>query len=201
MHHRLVAAASAVAVCLAPPLARAAAFDFANASAGSTPLTVAIPGNTATFSSAADPGAFIVNLSNFATLGTTVLQSPGLGPVELDVAFSAPVASVRFAFATEDFLVDPTAITATFMDGLATVGSETVTGAAQAASGFPEGVIEFAGGPITGFTLTDADAPGIAIGAVGVPEPPAAALLGIALLGMALGGLAHVRRRAAGARA
>jgi hypothetical protein len=184
MTHRWLIIALALT---AAPAARASTFDFgpyAPTNAG-VPLSIADGGLTANFSSPSGAGAFIAeDGSAFSTLGAAALADDNFAPDELDIAFSAAVRGVAFAFATNDPGA-PTALTLTAYNAGAVVGSATVTGAI-AASGLPEGEISFIGQPFTSVAITDPDSSGFAVGAVSasVPEPASIAAFGAGLLGL-----------------
>jgi hypothetical protein len=180
-------AAFAVLVLAAVAPARAAVFDFAALAPtnAATPLSIAADGITAAFTSPSGGGAFTTEGSVFATLGAAVLVNNNFAPEELDIGFSTGLSWISFGFATEDFGAATPLTLQAWLQGQP-VGAAVATGT-PAASGFPEGVLSFGGGLFDAVSITDADAPGFAIGAVDavVPEPATAALFGAALLGLA----------------
>ena len=179
--------AFAVLMLAAAAPAHAAVFDFTDLAPtnGATPLAITDAGITATFTSPAGGGAFTAEESVFATLGAAVLANNNFAPEELDIGFSTSVQAISFAFATEDFGTATTLTLQAWLNGQS-VGTSVAIGT-LAASGFPEGVLSFGGVRFDSVSISDAGAPGFAIGAVNasVPEPASAALLAAALLGLA----------------
>jgi hypothetical protein len=195
------AAAAAMALITATNTAHAevVVFDFAGAVAGvtATPFSQTADALTANFASDQDPGAFQVDASPFATFTVLMVDSPGpafMPGASLTITFSQPVDDVSLPFATDG--AGPLMLSSTAPGG-ASLGATSATGVVPPGGYvFPEGVITFAAPDISSVTLSDANDPFFAIGsvmvAVATPEP-----IGIALLGVALTGLAIARRRSA----
>ena len=178
----------------------ATVFNFDSDGLGTaTGFTDKVNGLSATFSSPADPGGFVVYQSMFETLTGNVLGDPGpagMDSLALSVNFSANLAAVEFDFATSDFST-PSPLTLTAYENAQLIGSISATGEFLNGFSFPEGEIAFAGHPfnriVISSTASDFAVDNIAVSAA--PEPATCALLGTALL--ALGVPALRRRRAA----
>jgi hypothetical protein len=174
-------------------------FNFDSDSLGtSTAFTDTVNGLSATFSSSADPGGFVVYASMFETLTGNVLGDPGpagLDNLNLDIAFSQDLSAITLDFATSDFIT-PSPFTITAFENSTQVGTATSTGQFLAGFDFPEGEITFAGGLFNQVVLSS---PAIDfavdnINVVTAPEPGTLTLLGAGLL---LTGLPSMRRRKA----
>jgi hypothetical protein len=175
-------------------------FDFDGDNLGTTTgFTNTVNGLSATFSSSADPGGFVVYQSMFETLTGNVLGDPGpagMDNLALSVNFSVNLAAVELDFATSDFSA-PSPFTLTAYENSQLIGSASSTGQFLNGFSFPEGEIAFAGSPFNRIVLSS-PASDFAVDNITVataPEPATCALPGIALL--ALGVPALRRRRAA----
>ena len=174
-------------------------FNFDGNSLGtSTTFTDTVNGLSATFSSSADPGGFVIYPTIFETLTGNVLGDPGPASMDnlaLDVNFSQNLSNIELDFATSDFLT-PSPFTITAYENSTLVGSATSTG--QFLSGFtlPEGEIAFAGGAfnqvVFSSTATDFAVDNINVLPASVPEPGSLTLLGT---GLFLIVIASIRRR------
>ncbi len=191
------------ALLAAPGAARAAIIDFGAAPAGVTPFSLPLGNVTARFSAAADPAAFAVVPTRFATLGDQILQDAGFTPSALTIQFSAPVPDFSAAFATDDAgLATPLLLTA--YRGGDVVGEARASGTVPAGFFYPEGAIGFSGSLFDRVVL-DAGAAAFAVGRIEVtgsrtdiPEPGTTGLLGAGVLAL---GLARRRAVRAGAAA
>ena len=113
----------------------------------STTFTDTVDGLSATFSSSADPGGFVVYPSMFETLTGNVLGDPGpafVNDLNLDVSFSQNLSAITLDFATADFIT-PSPFTITAYENSTLVGSNTSSGQFLSGFTFPEGEISFAG--------------------------------------------------------
>ncbi len=133
--------------------ARAATvFDFESDSLGTaTTFTDTVNGLSATFSSSADPGGFVIYPSMFETLTGNVLGDPGPASVDklaLDVSFSQSLSAITLDFATSDFIT-PSPFTLTAYENSKKVGSVSSKGQFLAGFSFPEGEIAFQPAPST----------------------------------------------------
>jgi hypothetical protein len=168
-------------------------FNFDSDALGtSTTFTDTVNGLSATFSSSADPGGFVVYPSMFETLTGNVLGDPGpafQNNLALNVNFSQNLSAITLDFATSDFIT-PSPFTLTAYQNSALVGSATLTGQFLAGFTFPEGEIAFAGGPFNQVVLSSAAAD-FAVDNINVltatPEPGSIGILatGLILLGAA----------------
>jgi hypothetical protein len=189
----VVLAASAQIGIPAGANAAAATYDFEAQLGSSTPFSITNNGVTATFTSPADPGGFIVVPTFLSTLpGNTLADGPaGLSDIPLDIAFSEPIASISLLFAldTSDATIP---LNLTTNSG----GSTSAAGSLQP-SGLVEGSLSFSGTAFTSIELSTT-APDFAVDDITVttsevtptPEPGT-----WSLLVAGLGGLAAVRRR------
>jgi len=167
-----------------------------------TTFTDTVNGLSATFSSAGDPGGFVVYPSIFDTLTGNVLGDPGpagLDNLSLDVAFSSELSSVALDFATSDFNT-PSPLTLTAYQNSQLVGSAQATGNFINGFSFPEGQISFGGAAFNNIvissTATDFAVDNIA--AIATPEPGLFPLLAVGLGAIAVGSLrAKSRAKAA----
>lgn len=181
----------------------ATVFDFENIATGtSTAFTDTVNGLSATFTSGADPGGFVVYPSIFETLTGNVLGDPGPAGADglvLDIAFSRDQSAVTFDFATTD-LSTPSPLTVTAYENSKLVGSASSTGQFLNGFAFPEGEIAFAGGNFNSLvissTATDFAVDNITV-ASDAPEPAASALYAIGLLALAPWLRQRSRRRTA----
>lgn len=193
----LIAAAAFCSVATASSV-----FNFDSDSLGtSTSFTDTVNGLSATFSSAADPGGFIVYGSMFDALTGNVLGDPGpagANGIALSIAFSNNLSAVALNFATADFgSASPLAITA--YENSTEVGFVTATGSVPAGFTFPEGEIAFSG-KIFNDIVVSSTAPDFAvdnISATVAPEPVASALLGFSLLALGIPAVYRKSGRAA----
>jgi hypothetical protein len=176
-------------------------FNFDADSLGtSTNFTDTVNGLSATFSSSADPGGFVVYASMFETLTGNVLGDPGpafMDNLALNVGFSQNLSAVTLDFATSDFIT-PSPFTITAYENSALVGSATSAGQFLNGFTFPEGEIAFEGGTfnqlVISSTATDFAVDNITVLPASAPEPGTFALLGI---GLALSVIGSLRRRKA----
>lgn len=191
----LLLAASALCV----PANAAIVFNFeADTSGTSTTFTDTVNGLSATFSSSADPGGFVIYPTIFQTLTGNVLGDPGtagLDNLSLNVGFSSNLSAVTLDFATSDF-VTASPFTVSAYENNTFAGSATSTGQFLAGSTFPEGEISFAGAPfnrlVLSSTATDFAVDNIAVLTATTPEP---ALLPLLALGLIAAAAFSVRRR------
>jgi hypothetical protein len=176
-------------------------FNFDNDGLGtSTTFTDTVDGLSATFSSSADPGGFVVYPTIFETLTGNVLGDPGpafANNLALDVNFSQNLSAITLDFATSDFIT-PSPFTITAYENAALVGSASSTGEFLSGFTFPEGEISFAGGTfnqvVISSTATDFAVDNINVIPTSVPEPGTLGLFGV---GLFLTGIPSVRRRKA----
>ncbi len=168
-------------------------FNFDSDAPGtSTTFTDKVNGLSATFSSSADPGGFVVYPTTFETLTGNVLGDPGpafQNNLALNVNFSGNLSAVTLDFATSDFIT-PSPFTLTAYENSILVGSATSSGQFLAGFTFPEGEIAFDGGPFNQVVLSSAAAD-FAVDNINVisttPEPGSIGILatGLILLGAA----------------
>ncbi len=179
-------------------------FNFDNDTLGtSTTFTDTVDGLSATFSSSADPGGFVVYPSMFETLTGNVLGDPGPASadnLDLDVNFSQNLSAITLDFATADFLT-PSPFTLTAYENSTLVGSDASTGQFLPGFTFPEGEISF-DGTFNNVVLSSTSAD-FAIDNIDVirmaeaPEPGDVSLLVIGLFLSCLPFTALVKRRKA----
>jgi hypothetical protein len=177
-------------------------FTFDNDNLGtSTTFTDTVNGVSATFSSAADPGGFVVYASMFETLTGNVLGDPGpagQNNLPLDVAFSGELNAIELDFATADFNT-PSPLTLTAYQGTQMVGSTTTSGMFLPGFLFPEGEIAFDGADFNNVVISstsmDFAVDNIAVNAVPEPGPLSLVVLGFSLL--VIGSLRNKRRASA----
>jgi len=180
-------------------------FNFDNDTDGtSTTFTDTDNGISATFSSAQDPGGFVIYPTMFETLTGNVLGDPGpagLDNLALDIAFSGDLRDIDLVFATADFST-PSPVTLTAFEGSQQVGSTTFAGQFLPGFTFPEGELAFSGLNFNHVELSTT-APDFAIDNIAVtaaspvPEPSAFILISLGLLAL---GSPAIRRLYAGSR-
>ena len=169
-----------VSVCLCSAANASTIFTFDNDNLGTTTnFTDTVNGLSATFSSSADPGGFIVYPSFFETLTGNVLGDPGPGGqnnLVLDVNFSQTLTALTLNFATADF-VTPSPLTLVAYDNGIQVGSDTTTGQFLSGFTFPEGELAFGGANFNSISLSSTSSD-FAVDNIDVlptaaaPEPP-----------------------------
>jgi hypothetical protein len=169
----------------------------------STTFTDTVNGLSATFSSSADPGGFVVYQSMFETLTGNVLGDPGPAGQDglaLDIVFSSELSAIEFNFATADFNT-PSPLTLTAFQNSQIIGSSTSTGMFLNGFAFPEGEIVFDGTAFNklvisstapDFAVDNITVANSAVSTSSVPEPDPLALIG---LGSGLLILGSLRRR------
>ncbi len=174
-------------------------FDFEGDSQGtSTTFTDTVNGISATFSSSADPGGFVVYPSIFETLTGNVLGDPGPASADqlaLNVNFSRNLSAITLDFATSDFIT-PSSFTITAYENSTKVGSVSSKGQFLTGFSFPEGEIALAAGAFNKVVITskatDFAVDNLAVAPSTAPEPGTFALLGG---GLCLSALLAMRRR------
>ena len=180
--------AAVLAGALAAPLS-AQTYDFESTPLNTaTPLSITTGGLTATFSSPADPGAFVVTPAFLSpALPGHVLARPSSAAAPLQIAFSAPLSFIGMNFA----LNFGPALTLDAFLGATLVGSVSAGGVVPAGFTFPEGTISFGAATFDNVRLSAAsefaiDNVTVRQAAV-VPEPSTWALTagGLGLLGVA----------------
>ena len=167
-------------------------FNFDNDSLGTaTNFTDTQNGLSATFSSTADPGGFVVYSSIFETLTGNVLGDPGpagQNNLALSVAFNHTISAVTLNFATSDFNV-PSPLTLTAYQNANQVGSVSSAGGFLSGFTFPEGEISFSGSAFNQLVIssaaTDFAVDNIAV-VEAVPEPAAYFLFTLGLLAIGI---------------
>lgn len=161
-----------------------------------TTFTDTVNGLSATFSSSADPGGFVVYPTMFQTLTGNVLGDPGpafADNLALDVSFSQDLSAIELDFATSDF-VTPSLFTLNVYENSDLVGSVSSTGQFLPGFTFPEGEIAFDGAAFNNVVISSA-ATDFAVDNINVataPEPGTLAAFGI---GLVLLGVSSIRRR------
>ena len=136
-----------------PPPCADSLFDFNLVPTGtSTPFADTQTGLTATFTSPADPGGFVVGTAFFATLTGNVLLSPGpaaANNIPLVVTFDQPATGVDLLFALNDPGNTTSLTLEAFSGGVGgtLVGTANATGAIPLGFIFPEGSLSFSGTP------------------------------------------------------
>jgi hypothetical protein len=186
---------AACALCVSANAATV--FNFDGDSLGtSTSFTDTVDGLSATFSSAADPGGFVVYASMFNTLNGNVIGDPGpagANGLALAINFSQNIGALTLDFATADF-GSPSPLTLTAYENSNLVGSVSATGNVPGGFLFPEGQVSFNGGTFNQLVVSSS-APDFAvdnINATAAPEPAPLALFGASLLAL---GIPALRRR------
>jgi hypothetical protein len=189
---------AAITACAAANAAAIFNFDADNPGT-STTFTDTSDGLSATFSSSADPGGFVIyQTSFFDNLTGNVLGDPGPAGqdnLNLDIGFSQDLSAITLDFATADFgAASPFTLTA--YENSTPVGSSTVTGQFPSGFMFPEGAISFGGAAfnnvVISSTATDFAVDNIEASPSTAPEPGTMALLGACLV---IAGLPRMRRR------
>lgn len=179
-------------------------FDFDNLDQGTaTNFTDTVNGLSATFSSSADPGGFVLYPSFFETLTGNVLGDPGPASVDglsLDVAFSSTLNAIDFDFATADFGA-PSPVTITAYDNATEVGSNTLSGQFLSGFTFPEGELAFDGPVFNNIVISSTGADfavdNLAVNVASAPEPSLFMLAGAGLCGLGVPALRKRRRATA----
>jgi hypothetical protein len=185
--------------CAAAYASSAIDFDFDTDAPGtSTTFTDTQGGLSATFSSSADPGGFVVFPSMFETLTGNVLGDPGpasASNIALDVSFDKNLSAITLDFATADF-VTPSPFTITAYENSKLAGSGTSTGEFLPGFTFPEGEITFEGGNFNNIVLSTPSADfavdNVQVLVATAPEPGTLTLFAA---GLFLTGIGAVRRR------
>lgn len=179
-----------------------AVFNFDSDSLGtSTTFTDTVNGLSATFSSSADPGGFVVYPSMFETLTGNVLGDPGPAGennLDLSIAFSQNLSALSLDFATADFST-PLPLVITAYENSSLAGSSSAVGSFPIGFSFPEGQISFSGEIFNQVVISSA-APDFAvdnISATTVPEPAGYGLFGLGLLALGIPAVRRKCRRAA----
>jgi hypothetical protein len=175
-------------------------FNFDSDAPGTlTTFTDTVNGVSATFSSLADPGGFVIFPSMFETLTGNVLGDPGTSVVSTNIAlnvdFSQNLGSIALDFATADFGT-PSPLTLTAYENSTLVGSATSTGTFLAGFEFPEGIISFNGGTFNNVVLIST-APDFAVDNIAVTPTPEPKSLSLLTVGLLLAAIIFVRRRKA----
>lgn len=172
-----------------PAQAQTATFNFdADAFGTATTFSEISSGDTATFSSPADPGGFAVFPSFFASMTGNVLLDGLLTPtghIPLDIAFSHPSRSLALNFA-QTTAVSGSFVAAFFLDGVP-VGSATALGAPVGPNS--EGALSFHSDALfNAVRLTSPDTAAFAVDNIRVdvlpapvPEAPTPVSLGLLL--------------------
>jgi hypothetical protein len=182
-----------IAACATSAAANASVvFNFDGDSLGTaTTFTDTMNGLSATFSSTADPGGFVVYSSMFETLTGNVLGDPGPAGQDnltLDVNFSGELNAVTLNFATSDFSV-PSPLTLTAYQNSLPVGSATTSGMFLDGFLFPEGEVAFDGAAFNRITIastaTDFAVDNITVNQT--PEPGPLSLVALGIVFFALG--------------
>ena len=191
------------AVCALGAAASASTvFTFDNDNLGTaTTFTDTVSGISATFSSSADPGGFVVYPTMFETLTGNVLGDPGPAGQDnlaLDVNFSSDLNAIEFDFATSDFST-PSPLTVTAYLGSQQVGVATSSGMFLSGFTFPEGEIALEG-PVFNNVVISSLATDFAVDNIDVnptPEPGGASLLALGFGLLAASGLLRKYRASA----
>ena len=163
-------------------------FNFDGDSLGTaTNFTDTVNGLSATFSSAGDPGGFVVYASMFETLTGNVLGDPGpagLDGLALDINFSQNLSALTLDFATDDFGT-PSPVTVTAYENSTLVGSNTSTGMFLGGLLFPEGELAFSGPRFNNVVISspamDFAVDNITVATSAAPEPSGFVLIGAAV--------------------
>ena len=174
----------------------------------STTFTDTVNGLSATYSSNADPGGFVIYSSMFETLTGNVLGDPGPAGqdgLSLDIAFNGELNAIELNFATADFTT-PSPLTLTAFQNTQQLGSTTSTGMFLNGFVFPEGEIAFDGANFNNVVISST-APDFAVdnitvvssntGVSSVPEPDPLSLIGIGSGFLVLGSWTRRRGRRA----
>ena len=156
-----------------------------------TPFSETDNGLTATFSSPADPGGFIIAPS-FFSFGPQILVDPGpanASNIALDISFSWAQTSISMNFGLDgapgEFELDA------YLHG-ALVGTASAMGVIPNGYQYPEGTISFSGTAFDSLVLTSPTTPYFGIANIDIPLPEPSSLM---LLATALAGAGGVLRR------
>jgi hypothetical protein len=175
-------------------------FNFDGDSLGtSTNFTDTANGLSATFSSAADPGGFVIYSSMFDTLTGNVLGDPGPAGQDnlaLDISFNSELNAIELDFATSDFSA-PSPFTLSAYQNSQLVGSTTTSGMFLNGFVFPEGEIGFGGANFNNVVISS-PAMDFAVDNINVnpvPEPGPFSLIALGV-GFLIAGSVRVKRRA-----
>lgn len=156
-----------------------------------TPFSETDNGLTATFSSPADPGGFIIAPS-FFSFGPQVLIDPGpanASNIPLNISFSWAQTSISMNFGL-DGAPGPFELDA-YMNGTL-VGTATAQGVIPNGYQYPEGTISFSGTAFDSLVLSSPTTPYFGIANIDIPLPEPSSLM---LLGTAIAGAAGMVRR------
>ncbi len=194
--HPTILILTACTACAAASASTVFNFDGDNLGTATT-FTDTVNGVSATFSSSADPGGFVIYPSIYETLTGNVLGDPGpanANNLSLSIAFNGNLNAVTFDFATSDFgTASPLTLQA--FEGNTLVGSATQTGQFLPGFSFPEGEIAFDGTNfnklVVSSTATDFAIDNVAVIA-SAPEP---SVLGLLAIGLLCAGIPAVRAR------
>lgn len=194
---------SAALVCAAANAATVFTFD-SDSLGTTTNFTDTVNGLSASFSSSADPGGFVLYASMYQTLTGNVLGDPGpagMDNLSLSVKFNQTLGAATLDFVTSDFTT-PSPFTLTACENSTLVGSTTASGTFLSGSTFPEGAITFAGGNfdqlVFSSTAADFAIDNLAVApASTIPEPALPALFAAGLLAL---GIPRVRSKGRAAR-
>ena len=194
----LLAAASGAA---RPAQAQTATFNFSADAVGTgTTFSDVNNGDTATFSSPADPGGFTVFPSLFKTLTGNVLIDNVLNAnvqIPLMIAFSQPSRSFSLNFAQNINVASP--LDVSFFNNGVLVGGATAFGAPVGPNN-SEGVLSYSSGSLfNAVTLTSPNSTAFAVDNIHVdvlPVPEASTTVSFGLLlALGMGGLVIAARR------
>ena len=174
--------------CAAADASTVVDFNFDSDTLGTTTtFTDTVDGLSATFSSAADRGGFVVFPTMFETLTGNVLGNPGPAfafDIPLDVSFSGNLSAITLDFATGDFNT-PSPFSIAAYENTTLVGSSTSTGQFLPGFAFPEGEITFDGGTFNNVVIST-PSPNFAVDNIHVlataPEPGTLTMLAAGLL-------------------
>jgi hypothetical protein len=174
-------------------------FSFDSDSLGtSTTFTDTVDGLSATFSSSADPGGFVIYPSMFETLTGNVLGDPGPAGqdnLSLDISFSSDLNAIELDFATSDFST-PSPLTLSAYENTQLVGSTTTSGMFLDGFFFPEGEVAFSGADFNNVVISSPamDFAVDNINANPVPEPGPLSLVAMGIVFLVAGSVRHQRR-------